>query len=105
MSSPSLFDPPPPAKQSLRERFEAFDAEHPEVWEMFERLTFDVIRAGRSRFSAKVVFGRMRWDTALRADDGNGWKLNDHFTAYYARKFMERHPAHDGFFETRRVSE
>lgn len=105
MATASLFDPPPPAKPSLRERFEAFDAAHPEVWQMFERLTWDAIRAGRRRFSAKTIFGKMRWDTALHADDGEGWKVNNSFTAYYARKFMDAHPAHDGFFETRRVSE
>lgn len=97
MNQGGLFDHP-----SLREKFERYDRENPQVWRMFCRFTHEAINAGRARFSAKMVFERLRWYTTVETRGDDGFKLNNNYHAFYARKFMEHHPQHDGLFETRK---
>lgn len=90
----------PPEKER---KFAEFDAEHPQIWHKFVYFTFQLIDAGRRQHSARDVIHRIRWDTALRADDGSGFRINDHWSPYYARKFHRQFPQYSKFFETRRV--
>ena len=90
----------PPDKER---KFAEFDAANPEIWRKFEFFTFELINAGRRQHSARDVIHRIRWDTALRADDGSGFGVNDHWSPYYARKFHRLHPQYGRFFETRRA--
>jgi len=80
--------------------FLEFDRANPEVWRLFVRFTFQVIRSGRRHYGAKAVFERIRWHVALETTEVD-FKLNNNFTAYYARKFHEEYPEHAGFFHTR----
>ena len=72
------------------------------VYDMFEKFTLDVINAGHANFSAKAIFERMRWETAIETNDPD-FKLQNNFTAYYSRYFMNQHPEFDGFFRTRNI--
>ena len=81
------------------EAFEQYDKEHPYIYEGFVRYTMQVAQK-REYFSAKAVFHRMRWDTAIGETDAE-YKLNDGWISHYARKFMKEYPQYDGFFETR----
>ncbi len=81
--------------------FEAFHAENPDVYQLFERFTFEAIQAGRKRFSARTVLHRIRWYTSVETRDPQGFKINDHWSPFYARMFHERYPAYAGFFELR----
>lgn len=84
-----------------RTAFEQFDADNPKVWELFVRFTFDVIKAGHERFSADSILHRIRWETAIKTTDEH-FKINNNFSADYARKFMLQFPEYDGFFELRK---
>lgn len=88
-------------RNPLREEFERFHEEHPDVWELFERLAFELIHAGRRLYSARTILHRIRWhfDTSSRSEVP---KINDHHSPFYARMFVERHPEHQNFFEFRR---
>ena len=80
-----------------------FDAAHPEVWRMFVKLTLDRIDKGFAHYSADAIFHRIRWEMALPIYElGKEFKLNDNYTAFYARAFMRMYPKHDGFFRTRK---
>ena len=84
-----------------RHDFEAFHAENPDVWQLFERFTIEAIHAGRKRFSAYTVAERIRWYTSVETRDPTGFKLNNNWIPFYARLFHECYPAHAGFFELR----
>jgi len=86
----------------LREKAVEFNSEHPIVWELFCKFTFQRIYKGFENYSARGIFHRIRWETeqAVTADDD--FKLNDHLSPFYARRFMKMYPEHDGFFRTRR---
>ena len=86
------------------ENFIKHDEEHPHIWSAFEYYALQVARK-RDHFSAKAIFHRMRWDTAIGETDSE-FKISDGWISHYARKFMKLHPEHDGLFKTqdRRVS-
>ena len=86
---------------ALRAEFETFHQANPHVYRLFKRFTFDAIRAGRKRFSSDAVLHRIRWYTNIETTDEAGFKINDHWTAFYARLFMRDHPEHEGFFALR----
>jgi hypothetical protein len=57
-------------------------------------------RRGVRRWGIKALFEVLRWNRLMQtsADD---WKLNNNFTAYYARSIMAAVPELQGFFEIR----
>src|SRR5210317_906386 len=79
-----------------------FDAAHPEVWVLFRKFTFERIYQGFQHYSAKNVWERIRWETDKPDHEEGQFKLNNNYTAYYARKFMRMYPEHDGFFRIRK---
>jgi hypothetical protein len=86
---------------SIAARFAAMDAENPEVWRLFEQFTFYMIHRGFKHYGSDAVLNRVRWETASALDDGTAFKINNNWSAYYARKFHRMHPEHEGFFRCR----
>jgi hypothetical protein len=100
MTSPLPFRRP----KSIDERFWAFHAANPQVFDLFMRYVGQLRSAGRTRYSADAVMHRIRWHLAVevRATEP-GPKLNDHYTRRYARLAAATDPTLLGFFETRRL--
>ena len=88
-------------KSKLQKAFEKFDKENPKVWEKFETLTFRLINKGIEHYGAKAIWECIRFKHALRTKGGE-FKLNNNFTAFYARKFIDKYPQYKGFFELRK---
>lgn len=92
----------PTATSALRvEDFEEFDQAHPDIWERFCDIALDLIRKGKSRYSADAILHviRFEYDTST---NGEAPKINNNLTPAYARKFQQRYPQHSDFFATRR---
>lgn len=87
----------------LREAFAKFHREHPEIYALFDRFARQTIARGHRRFSADAILHRIRWEASVE-NTGRHYKINDHFSAYYARLWIEQNPAWPHFFE-RRVAE
>ncbi len=97
-----LFAAPPLTRMDeMRECSEAFHAKHPEVWKQFEKFALDRIERGYRRYSAKAIMERVRWESDAGAASPQ-LKVNDHYTAFYARRFAAHYPQHEAFFETRK---
>lgn len=91
-----------PTKPTIQERFDKFDAEHPDVYELFKHYAWQLKQAGRTHFSSDAILHRIRWHHAINPDHDESFKLNDHFSSRYARKLISDEPeAFGGFFETR----
>src|SRR5215831_3424073 len=83
----------------LWKEFLKFHEEHPEVYEHLKCKCFDAIQEGRNRIGMKLLFELHRWiDPNVKLKN-----LNNKFTAYYARLFIEEYPQYRGFFELRRI--
>lgn len=89
-------------KDEIDEQAEAFHQKYPMVSVLFVKFTNEVISRGFSHYSVNAIFERIRWETDQADVDGKStFKLNNNYRAWYARKFMERYPEHEGFFRTR----
>jgi hypothetical protein len=89
-------------KNTLQGSFEKFDRENPIVWELFCNFTHELIRAGRTRYSADAILHRIRWETAVKTKD-EMFKLNNNHAVFYGEKFMNTFPIYRGFFEQRKT--
>ena len=85
---------------SLIERFQRWDENNPEVYELFKRFTFEAIAAGRKKSSAWLIVNRIRWETSV-VTKGEDFKISNDFIALYSRKFMNDFTNHAGFFVTK----
>lgn len=87
----------------MREQVTRFHKEHPFVWDLFKRFTFEVIGKGMKHYSVNAIFERIRWEHDItRIDPRASFKLNNNYRAFYARRFMAAFPEYDGFFHTRK---
>lgn len=80
--------------------FNQYHQENPIIWEKFKELTFKAIEKHFKNYSAKGIFELIRWHTKgdIKSD---GLKINNNYTADYARMFMNEFPQYKGFFRTR----
>lgn len=85
----------------IEERFQEFHETNPHVYEQLRNLALRLKRRGRTRYGMKGLFEVLRWQHAMETDDPE-FKLNNNYTAHYARLLMEREPELAGFFEIRK---
>ncbi len=86
---------------SIVERWAAFHADNPQVYDELERLAMDLYQAGHRRIGVKMVWETMRYNFALKTLGDDGFKLNNDFHALYARELIARHSLFKGVIETR----
>lgn len=91
-----------PSRSELERAFLRFHAANPQVYRLFKKYALQAARARHRHFGSKMIFERMRWYTMIETTDAD-YKLNNNYTAYYARMFMADYPEHREFFRTRRV--
>jgi hypothetical protein len=89
------FDP------SIADRFEDFHKANPAVYSTLVYLAKQWARqtAGR-KLGIKTLYERARWEISLETSDPN-FKLNNNFTAFYARLLMRNEPDLAGMFDLR----
>lgn len=89
-------------QEEMRQQVTDFHRRHPEVWEMFVKFTFEMIKRGYKNYSVNAIFERIRWEKDSVGGDGvTSFKLNNNYRAFYSRRFMRAYPEHEGFFRTR----
>lgn len=71
------------------------------VYEAFEREALNVIRKGRSHYSARTIIEVLRHNSTLSEEPAGCFKLNDWHTPYLSRLFGLMHPKHADLFERR----
>lgn len=87
-------------EHTLRENFERYHEENPDVYEKLVKLSYDLVHIGHKKYGIAGLFEVLRWKHAMKTS-GETLKLNNNYKAFYARKIMTEHPVLDGFFETR----
>lgn len=87
----------------IYERWAKFHRANPKAWRLYVERA-DKIRTRYDHYSSTTVWGNVRYDLDYSNTD-DPVKLNDHYSAYYARLYMIYRNCPD-FFETRhRTSE
>lgn len=64
----------------------------PEVWQHFERFALSVWESGRKKYGAKGIMERVRWHVEIESNNKEDFKVQNNFTAYYARIFLIKYP-------------
>lgn len=89
-------------KPPIVARFAEFHQANPSVYEDLVTLARRAHRAGAERVGMKMLFEVLRWERFIKGSkDVEGFKLNNDFTACYARLIMAREADLAGLFETR----
>lgn len=86
--------------QTIEERFEAFHKRNPQVYRALRDMALELRRRGHRQYGIKALFEVLRFNTAMQTH-GDTFKLNNNYTALYARLLMDNEPELEGFFETR----
>jgi hypothetical protein len=85
----------------LQQRFNEYHGKNPHVYEAFKRCTLQAIRRGFRNYGANGIVQIIRWETGVTASDPDGFKINNSYAAFYARKFSQQFPQHKDFFRNR----
>ena len=94
-----------PARPSTADRiaqaFREFHAQHPGVYQRFCEQVQALRDAGHDHYSADGILHVIRFETSLNIHRDGGFKINNNYSALYARKWQADHPAAADFFSTR----
>lgn len=92
-------------KTSLKIQWWRFHKRHPEVFERFRQIAFDLISNGHKHYSSDGILHVVRFElNRLRRDPKDQYKINNNFSAYLARYFIHLYPQYSNFFETRSLT-
>lgn len=100
---PDLVHPAHPRGATLQERFEAFHAANPWVLTELERMTRELVAAGRTRIGIGMLFEVLRWEHDRRAPADRHFRLNNSYRSRYARLIVARNPQWADLFEMREL--
>lgn len=90
--------------QSRHEReFWIFHTKNPHVYRMLASLALELRRTGIRQWGIKSLYETCRYEIQIQTrSSATTFRLNNNFTAYYARLLMKSIPELRGFFKTRR---
>jgi len=88
---------------SIAERFDVFHAANPAVYQWLVKHARDLTRQGHKKIGIKMLFEVLRWRSMIRTTTAAGeeFKLNNDYSAHYARRIMERERDLAGVFHIR----
>ena len=81
------------------ERFVAFNAANPHVYETLRKMALAAKRAGRQRGGVKAMLEVLRWSSITTR--GEDWKINNDFAPFYSRLLKRNNPELVDFFADR----
>lgn len=88
----------------LERRFAEFHRANPHILAELERRALALVGVGAPRVGVKAIWEAMRYDALVRTDSRD-WKLNNSYTALYARLLIHRRPELADVIETRQRRE
>lgn len=92
------------SEETLQARFERFDAQHPEVYQEFKKIAFDLLLRGRKHYGSKSIFEVIRYHRAISGQDSDEpFKVNNNYTSRMARKLIAEDQRFSDFFELREL--
>lgn len=79
--------------------FRQYDRENPIVYEEFKKYANQLIARGYKHLSSKLICEIIRFNSMISTT--GKYKVNNNFTADYARKFEKDFPEYEGYFSKR----
>ena len=88
----------------ITKKFWEFHKANPGVYLELKKLALDLKKKGHRHYGIKGLFEVLRWHRAMETQ-GSEFKLNNNYTALYARLLMHYEHSLEGFFAIRNSSE
>lgn len=82
-----------------KKKFVEYHLANPEIWKEFEALALKLIEGGVNHYGAKCIMEVIRYHRTVNTK--GKFKIDNDFTALYARQFARKYPQHKDFFEFR----
>lgn len=79
--------------------FADYNKEHPHIYNEFKKIAFEFINRGYKRIGSKMVCEIIRYQSMIKGD--GTYKVNNIYTADYARQFEKDFPDQKGIFTKR----
>lgn len=92
---PSLFE------HRIDRAFERFNKERPEVYRWFVHYAEVYLKKGYKHLSADFLLHIVRHHIAIEKSENELYKINNNYTALYARKLMKEDERFKEFFQLR----
>ena len=93
-------------RDSIDAAFWKFHTQNPKVYSTLVRLATQAKERGVKRIGIRMLWEVMRWEMTMggvRTNEGDVYKLNDHYTSRYVRLISRQHPELGELFETRKL--
>ena len=91
---------PTPRGLTIEERFGIFHQANPHIYRLLKEMALKYKRAGNARCGMKMLWEALRFASGVRTR-GEPYKLNNNYTALYARLLMRQEPLLVRFFIVR----
>jgi len=83
--------------------FREYFNQNPQIYVEYKKVAYNLINRGYKRLSSKFIFEIVRYNTNVSGNDG--FKINNIYTADYARQFEKDHQQYAGYFTKRFVKD
>lgn len=90
---------------TITDQFRDFHSRNPQVYQMFKEVSNRLISRSVPHLSSKFIWEIVRYEVYMHVDrrEWDKYKLNNNFTAYYGRMFVEEFPEFKKKFEFRTI--
>ena len=76
------------------------------MWRLFVEFALLAKARGRTRYSARAIMQRIRWEREVEQEAAEPFKISNLWSSRYARKLVNADPeTWAGFFELRQTKE
>ena len=89
--------------EATAEKFTKFHSDNPQVLESLVSKARTLKGMGHRRAGMKMLFELLRWDYLMTTETNEPFKLNNNYTAYYARLIENNCPDLKDFFAKRKA--
>ena len=104
MKQLNLFTASASRADQMFDKFEEYFSDNPQIWELFVRFALVVAESGRTHYSARAIFHRIRWHVEIETKADDNFKIGNNHSPYYARLFHLACPEYDGLFRNRELT-
>ena len=88
---------------SIKDAWWKFHVKNPKVYQAFCIQVQRALDRGKKKLSSKAIINWIRWEVYLETSDSTPFRINDAYTAWYARLFLHENPQHKDLFELRKI--
>lgn len=87
----------------LERATDKFLTDNPNVFPLFETYALVMLKRAK-KFGVKLLIERVRWHVLTQWDyDTEGFKINNNFAPYIARRLIRKHPGLKDLIQLRRI--